>query len=275
VLAVEPPRLTSSRGRLVLDGQPVEHPLTTRRLEKEIPVLLPPAILDVHEVSGAVRIGILANGNPISMTDPSGLWAGADDLAFTAGGAVIGAAGQGIADLVSWQWGGWAQIGRAAAAGAAGGEATLYGGPIVGGAVYAGTENILNQSSEMATTGDSFNYAELGGQTVVGGLTGVAAEYVPLPTIAGLNAGQGSFQAVTLQMVTKLENGTIQNISWNTAGQMFVSQTYNGLSDATLDGLNEGMQNLFGNSDGQSSLTGQTSVDWLGDPISSASSTGK
>jgi hypothetical protein len=76
VLAVEPPRLTSSRGRLVLDGQPVEHPLTTRRLEKEIPIILPPAILDVHEVSGAVRIGILASGNPVSLTDPFGLGVG-------------------------------------------------------------------------------------------------------------------------------------------------------------------------------------------------------
>ena len=234
---------------------------------------------DPSGFSGGLNFYAYANGNPVSYEDPMGLWAGPDDLAFTGAGAIIGAAGQGIADLVSWHWGGWAQIGRAAAEGAAGGEATLYGGPIAGGAVYEAAKNILDQSSEMATTGNSFNYVQFCEQTTVGALTGAASEHVPLPTIAGLNAGRGSFQAVTSQLVTKLKKGTVQNITWSTAGKMFVSQTYKGLSDATLEGVlegvNEGTQyNLFGNSDSQSLFTGQTPVDWLGNSISS-SSTGK
>jgi len=66
---------------------------------------------------------------------------------------------------------------------------------------------------------------------------------------------------------------------------MFVSQTYGDIPDTLVGGVTDGMQyNLFGNSGGaasslftspgQSLSTGETSVDWLGNPVSS-SSTGK
>ena len=227
---------------------------------------------DPSGFSGGLNFYTYANGNPVSLTDPNGKWAGLDDLAFTAGGAVLGAAGQGVADLVSWKWTGWSGIGRAAAAGAAGGEASLYGSPIVGAAVFAATKDTLDQSAEMATTGQNFNFVQLGGQTVVGGLTGAAAEFIPLPAISGLNAGQGSFDAVTAQMVTKLENGTIQNISWNTAGQMFVSQTYSGVADTTLGGVVDGMQyNLFGSPDSTVNTTVPTVWNFSGNQTSSSS----
>ena len=44
--------------------------------------------------------------------------------------------------------------------------------------------------------------------------------------IAGLNAGQGSFQAVERQIVTKLENGTIGSFSVTTGGKIAANEIY-------------------------------------------------
>jgi len=102
VLAVEQPRLTSSRS--VLDGHTDEPPpLSARRLKKEIPIILPPLILDVYEVSGQVRNGILANGNPISYLDPFGLGAVGDNESTswlsTGWNAVAGTVTSGVQDV--------------------------------------------------------------------------------------------------------------------------------------------------------------------------------
>jgi len=60
----------------------VEQPrLTPSRIaqRQSIPIVLPPVILDVHEVSGQVRIGLFVANNPINNIDPLGLqsWMGA------------------------------------------------------------------------------------------------------------------------------------------------------------------------------------------------------
>jgi RHS repeat-associated protein len=78
-----------------------------------------------------------ALGNPISLTDPSGEYAGIDDLVFTIGGGVVGVAGQGISDLVSGQRSSWQSYTGAFVGGAVGGEALLYTGPVVAGAAGA------------------------------------------------------------------------------------------------------------------------------------------
>jgi RHS repeat-associated protein len=229
---------------------------------------------DPSGFNGGLNFYAYANGNPISLIDPSGKWAGLDDLAFTTGGAAIGLISQGVADLIHWKASGWSAYGYSAVAGAAAGETTLYAGPIVGAAAGAAAKNTLDQSQQMAVTGNSFNFVELGVNTGVGAGTAWAAGFIPMPSISGLNAGQGNFAAVNAQITTKLENGTIQNITWSTAGKLFVSETYGDLPGGTVGGLVDGTKGyLFGNSDNATS-TGQAPVDWLGNTISS-SSTGK
>jgi len=81
----------------------------------------------------------------------------------------------------------------------------------------------------------------LGTETILGAGTGIVAKFMPMPAIEGLNAGRGSYQAVTEQVVTKLENGTINNITTTTAEKIFVNQSYTGLSDSILGGTFDGL----------------------------------
>jgi len=206
---------------------------------------------DPSGFTGGLNWYCYADGNPNTLTDPMGLWAGLDDLAFTGGGAVIGFASQGVSDLLGWKWSGWGAYGYSAAAGAAGGETTLYAGPIVGGAVFGSTRSVLNQSRQMAEGSQTdFNYWYLGRDAAVGAGSAAVAEVVPMPGVQGLSAGRGSFQAVSRQVVTKLENGTIQNITAMTAGKIFVTQAYTGLPDAAAHGAAdatiESLQDLLG-----------------------------
>jgi RHS repeat-associated protein len=191
---------------------------------------------DPSGFGGGLNFYAFCNDNPISMEDPFGLWAGLDDLAFTAGGAILGGAGSAISGLISGNFS-WSKVGYGAVAGAAGGEATLYGGPIAGGIANGLANNLLNQSANMANgTQQNFSPAQLVGNGVVGGVTGYIGDAIPVPSISGFNAGQGSYEAVSSGILTKLENGTIQNISWTTAGKIFTTEMYNDIPTTALDG---------------------------------------
>ena len=48
--------------------------------------------------------------------------------------------------------------------------------------------------------------------------------------IPGLNAGRGSYSAVSSQMYTKFRNQTISRITMRTFGKMFAAEAYSGIA---------------------------------------------
>lgn len=116
--------------------------------------------------------------NPGSRSDPSGLYAGVDDAIACGGGAGVALLVQGISDLWNRQWSGWDYVGEAAG-GCAGGEATLYAGPIAGGAAYGAVSSATNygihtlQGKQEASL-DSFA-TEVGINTATGAAGGALA----------------------------------------------------------------------------------------------------
>jgi type VI secretion system secreted protein VgrG len=203
---------------------------------------------DPSGFAGGLNFYAFCDGNPISETDPFGLWAGVDDALFTGIGALVGAGGQGVADLFKGQFSGLGAYLAAAVSGAAGGEATLYTGPVGGGLAAGFTQNLISQGNQILSGQQaSYNFIGAGEATAIGGVVGS----IPVPGIAGVNAGQGSFQAVENQIVTKLENGTIQSFSITTGGKIAVNEIYTSSPSVVA----EGVKGAFDNSDNPQTAT--------------------
>ena len=166
--------------------------------------------------------------DPVDNLDSTGQWIGLDDLAFSVGGAIAGVAGQAIANLASGHLSNWETNAGAALGGAAGGEALLYtANPFAAGAaagfVGDGTSQVLNHFFGAHC---SFSAGELGAST----LLGLASGAVPELDVEGITAGRGSYKAISEQLVTKLSNGTISDISASSMGKMGIYTATSNLS---------------------------------------------
>ncbi len=183
---------------------------------------------------GGINLYAFCDSDPINNFDSDGQWVLADDALFTGIGAVVGLAGRGLGDLASGHLSSSSAYAEAAVAGAAGGEATLYTGPIGGGVAAGFTQNLLTQS-EAVLSGQQqdYSFTSAGVQAGIGGLTSA----IPVPGISGLNAGQGSFEAVEAQILTKLENGTISGFSIDTGLQIAGNEFYTAIAGIAVEAL--------------------------------------
>ncbi|WP_343066739.1 RHS repeat-associated core domain-containing protein [Dissulfurirhabdus thermomarina] len=164
---------------------------------------------------------VYANNRPTVEVDPYGLYAGIDDLIFTAGGAVVGLAGQGIGDLIGGKLSGWEDYAGAALGGAAGGEALLYTGPVGAGAIGGAVTNLSKQGLKNVSGKQcGFDSASLAFDTGIGSLTG----FIPGVRIPGITAGRGNFNSIFKQITSKFARGQISNIQQGTGIKMLVGR---------------------------------------------------
>ena len=188
-------------------------------------------------MAGGANLYAYANANPLRFSDPAGLWAGVDDAIFIGGGAIIGLAGQGIADLIGGQVSPSQNYIGAATAGATSGAILLYtANPILAGAGGAAMGNIVKQvgdnSSSYVETGrlQGFDAGDFARDVTVG----TAVSFIPGPKIQGITAGRGSAIAVSKQITTKFANEQIQNVTAQTATKMFAGQATMNILPSTM-----------------------------------------
>ncbi|HBA84191.1 MAG TPA: hypothetical protein DCZ95_08885 [Verrucomicrobia bacterium] len=183
---------------------------------------------------------VYGNASPLFYIDANGQWAGVDDAIALGAGAVIGLVGQGIADAFAGQLSDWEDYAGSAVGGAAMGETLLYAGPVAAGAVGGAAGNTTAQWLKMGTgKQDSFNYGQLAIETGLGAATGL----IPGQRIAGVTAGRGSYNAVANQMITKIKNDQIENITTKTASKIVTAKFVQGaaLESSMVGGVVHGI----------------------------------
>lgn len=163
--------------------------------------------------------------NPISYTDPYGLWFGWDDGFFAGGGALVGVGGRLVGDLLTGRWSTWEDYLGAAVGGAVAGETLLYtanpflagaAGGLAGNLTAQGLKNLSGKQCGIDAGSALFD-------TGFGAATGFLAGR---PCIPGINAGQGSNLQIFRQIATKAQNGTIKSIAPQTGGKMALGAFY-------------------------------------------------
>lgn len=140
-----------------------------------------------------------------------------------------------------------ADLRRSGRWGAAGGETLLYtGSPVLAGAANGFVTNGASQILANANgSQDGYDLGQLGGSTALGAATGL----LPGGEFEGINAGRGSYNSIFKQITTKAANGTISNITWRTAGKMFI-----GANTDAGNWLGTPLSSLAGNLIGSSNL---------------------
>jgi RHS repeat-associated protein len=169
-----------------------------------------------------------AGNNPITMSDADGEMPTV--VAGAIAGGIIGLGSQFAADLYSGQRSSWQAYAGATAGGAvqgalfgsgAGVAALIYGGALSG-VAQGGVREGLNY-----TSGNGFDYGSVLGDIGISAFSnlagGVLMKTVGVPSIAGITSGRNSFDAITQSIFTKLQNGTINNVSLNTNAKMGAS----------------------------------------------------
>jgi RHS repeat-associated protein len=174
--------------------------------------------------------------------DPSGLYCGWDDLAAALAGATWGVIGQAISDTVSGRAFNWDNYTSAAIGGAVGGWASLYSGAAGGGAIGGGVTAFMKEAFKSFEENGNINGVlswQTAGNVAWGTATGYGAG-VLMPSGA-TGWGRGSFAAVAQQMITKMENGIVNNITCKTFGKIFAYEMtevfYANMATSIIDGF--------------------------------------
>ncbi len=176
------------------------------------------------------------HNNPLRYTDPSGHFL--NILGGALIGAVVNVAIDVGASLITGEDITWQSVTASAVSGAAGGALIATGvGAGAGMAIIAGggtalVENTVEQGLNIASgKQENWNVGSIVEDTVTGAAAGKLSKFVP---VKGITAGRNSFEAVTKQIVTKLNNNTISKVSTKTVGKISGYMLTDGAIEKTL-----------------------------------------
>lgn len=202
-----------------------------------------------------------AGNNPINRTDPTGKAFVIDDAIGFVGGGLIGAGVYALSSAIagediSWSGASGAFVtGGIIGWGAVNTPETLGASNAISASIITGMAggfygDVTKQGIDIATgkqTG-GLNYREIQNTSLITGATnGVLQGVLPEAKIPGVTSGQGNMNAVGQAMRTKAANGTISNISANTAFKSVAGSQAADLYRTSLSGVVDSVKSFISN----------------------------
>ena len=205
--------------------------------------------LDPESING-LNLYAYCGNDPVDKFDPSGysfvsvlIGLGIAALIGAAIGAGSYAVGQGIDYAITgnfeWSWGGF----FGSTIGGAIGGMIAYALPWIGvgsvavGAFFSGaTTTAGTMIGQNITDNTSYSSIDILLSAVIAGMfSALSVGVMSKIRIPGLNAGRGSYSAVSSQVYTKFRNQTISTITMKTFGKMLAVEAYSGIAGFVFD----------------------------------------
>ena len=195
--------------------------------------------IDINN-KNSYNLYVYCNNNPVMYADPDGTF-GVSALLI---GALVGAASYTASEVISagihgeWTWS-WEMFFGSVVGGAIGGAIGFI--PGIGAAIPSFISGISSQSIGMVTqnlTGSAnYSFNEFITSTIFSGVTSALFSGLSKTIkVKGISSGKGSYSAISKQIFTKLNSGTISRISAKTFSKIsfnsFILSTYKMVFDA-------------------------------------------
>ncbi len=185
-----------------------------------------------------------------------GLYAIVDDAIFAGVGGLVGITTLAIHDLIVGEPSSAGSYAGAFIGGAIAGEALLYSpilvptlgatGAVLGtGAISSFVGGVTKQGVDISSGTQVGGFSSQ--QLAIDTLLGTATSFIPGVKLPGIGLGRNSFSAISKSNVTKLSNGTIDNISGLSVAKLFTSSFFDSSAgNLSNDFLGDGF-NYFSN----------------------------
>ena len=131
------------------------------------------------DIACGKNLYVYAEHNPVNKTDSTGTWAFIDDAIAFASGAIAGAVGQFISDVVTGEFSSWETYAGAAFGGGVGGVVSLYAGPVCGAAVGSGLSTATTLLLENASGKAHHSVGEIASKSLAYAGTGALLSCLP------------------------------------------------------------------------------------------------